>query len=319
MSNKPIIVVSRCLGFKPCRYNGQILKDSFIEKLKDFALFIEVCPEMDIGMEVPRNPVRIINNNGTIMLLEPLSGNDYFNQMNDYTNKMINSFKDVDGFILKSRSPSCGIKDVKIFSGMSKSASSKKGNGIFGGAVIERFNCLPIEDEGRLKNYKIREHFLTKLFLMKSFKDISNSQSVSELNKFHSNNKLLLMAYNQKELKILGRIAANLEKRSMDGVLLDYYHHLGLALARSARYTSNINVLNHAMAHFIGYLSFKEREFIFSTIEKYRLSRIPFSVPLYLVRNLAVRFEDEYLLEQTFFKPFPEELLELSDSGKGRI
>jgi uncharacterized protein YbgA (DUF1722 family) len=127
------------------------------------------------------------------------------------------------------------------------------------------------------------------------------------------------MSYNHKELKILGKIAANKEKKLVDDVMQDYYDHLSMALARSARYTSNINVLNHAMAHFLDFITPNEREFIENTIEKYRLGRIPFSVPLYLVRSLVVRFEDKYLMEQTFFRPFPEELLELSDSGKGRI
>lgn len=126
------------------------------------------------------------------------------------------------------------------------------------------------------------------------------------------------MAYNQNELRILGRIVANHERRSTDEVVTNYEAHLFNALVRPPRDTSNINVLMHALGHFSEGLSSSEKSFFLNTIEEYRDERIPLSVPLNTLKSWAVRFEDDYLMQQTFVEPYPFELVEITDSGKGR-
>jgi uncharacterized protein YbbK (DUF523 family) len=163
--SKPIIVVSKCLGFDHCRYNGLIINDDFVEKLKAYVEFKPVCPEVEIGLGIPREPIRVVDIGGDIRLIQPDTGRDLTETMQDFANSFLDSVGTVDGFILKSRSPSCGIKDVKIYSGTKNdSMVLEKSGGFFGKAVIEKFPYLAIEDEGRLKNFRIREHFLTKLY-----------------------------------------------------------------------------------------------------------------------------------------------------------
>jgi uncharacterized protein YbgA (DUF1722 family) len=141
---------------------------------------------------------------------------------------------------------------------------------------------------------------------------------MGRLVQFQAQNKFLLMAYNQKELKILGRLVANLEKRPMTQILKDYESHLASALARPPRYLSNINVLMHALGYFSKEISAKEKAFFLDALERYRNEKVPLSVPLNLARAWVVRFDQEYLDKQTFLEPYPEALMEITDSGKGR-
>jgi uncharacterized protein YbgA (DUF1722 family) len=236
-----------------------------------------------------------------------------------FADTYLRSLKEVDGFILKYRSPSCGISNVKVYPSTGKvGALSSKAKGMFANEVINRFPNIPTEDEGRLKNFRIREHFLTGLFAVSRFRVAKQLKSMKALVQFHSENKYLLMAYNQKELKILGRIVANPGKRSPQELLDDYGEHFLMALSRTPRYTSNINVLMHTLGYFSKSLSHHERSFFLETIERYRSSRIPLSVPLNIVRSWIVRFEEPYLSQQTFFDPYPGDLIEVTDSGKGR-
>ena len=315
---KPIIVVSKCIEFADCRYNGLRISSELVRKLGPHVEFLPVCPEVEIGLGVPRNPIRIIRLNHDLRLLQPASSRDFTNEMRDFVDSFLDSVQEVDGFILKSRSPSCGIKDVKAYRGSEKAMPAAKAKGFFGGAVMERLPHLAIEDEGRLTNFSIREHFLTKLYTLGRFRTLKKEESMRELVRFQTENKSLLMAYNQKELRILGRIVANPEKRSTEEVLKDYERHLWNAFGRPPKHSSNINVLMHAMGHFSQALSAKEKSFFLNNLEEYRDERIPLSVPLSILKSWAVRFENDYLMHQTFIEPYPEQLVEITDSGKGR-
>jgi uncharacterized protein YbgA (DUF1722 family) len=224
----------------------------------------------------------------------------------------------VDGFILKSRSPSCGFKDVKIFAGVERGAASAKGSGFFGGAIPEKFPGYPAEDEGRLLNFRIREHFLTGLYARARFRAIAQRGEMKDLVEYHARNKFLLMAYHQKEMRILGRIVANPEKKKVRAVFEEYEAHLRSALANPPRYTSCINVLMHALGYFSDGLSRSEKAFFLESLDKYRAGKIPLSASLSVVSSWLARFKNEYLEKQTFFAPYPEALVEITDSGKGR-
>jgi uncharacterized protein YbgA (DUF1722 family)/uncharacterized protein YbbK (DUF523 family) len=313
---RPKIVISKCLGFESCRYNGGIQNDEFIKKLDKYVDFISVCPETAIGLKTPRDPIRIIQNKEGVALIQPKTGLDVSKAMYEFSTEFLSSLEEIDGFILKSRSPSCGMKDVKIYPSGEKGGSSNKGKGFFAAAAQEKLPHLAMEDEGRLKDFKIREHFLTKIYILSEFRNLKNEKSMKNLMDFHSKNKLLFMAYSQKHLKYLGNVLGNNDKKNDDEVLKLYGEGLHQLLSRAPRYTSNINVLMKAMGYFSDKLSHSEKLFILDTIEKYRNGNLTFSVPLYVIKSYVVRFNEERLLNQSFFSPYPEELIELRDSGK---
>ena len=316
---KPVVVVSRCLGFEACRYNGQKDSCNLIEKLKDYVDFITVCPEVQIGLEIPREAIRVIKEDelSPTRLVQHQTERELSKEMYEFGKEFLLNIPKVDGFLLKSKSPSCGIKEVKIYKGIGKGSASVKGKGLFGELVMESFHHLAVEDDGRVKNYNIRQHFLTKLYIMKNFRVIEENMLIEDLVEFHRTNKLLLMSYNQKQLKILGSIVGRHGELNVKQVYKEYAKNLSLALNKLPRYTSNINVLTKSMGYFSDKLTHREKEFILNTIEQYRESKVPFSVPLYVIKSNAIRFEEKNLVNQTFFEPYPLQLDNVTDSGKG--
>lgn len=312
----PNVVISKCLEFDACRYNGHLISDDFVKALQKHVNFIPVCPEVEIGLGIPRDPIRIVANNGNVELRQLETGQDLTEKMKSFSQSYLTSLTDVDGFILKSRSPSCGPRDVKVYS--EKSMPKGKRPGFFAQEVLDKYPQLAIEDEGRLRNFNIREHFLTKLFTLVSFREAKEKSSISSLVDFHSDNKLLLMSYNQTALRALGKIVANHAKKDVMLVFKEYEHLHFHALSRAPKYTSNINVLMHALGYFSKRLSKSEKAFFLDALEKYRSKRIPLSACLGVLKSWIIRFGEDYLERQTYFEPYPEDLVEISDSGKGR-
>jgi uncharacterized protein YbbK (DUF523 family) len=205
---KPVIVISKCITFEPVRWDGQIIASKFVEDLKPHAEFIPVCPEVEIGLGVPRETLRIVKIEEDLRLVQPATGADLSSKMRQFAEKFLKSLPEVDGFILKSGSPSSAMKDSKIYPSAEKSAPVGRGAGFFGGAVLARFPQLAIEDERRLLNPRIKEHFLTKLYTLADFRQMKKAGSTKGLIDFQARNKLLFTAYNQTELHAMGRIVA---------------------------------------------------------------------------------------------------------------
>jgi len=311
---KPVVVVSKCITFEPVRWNGQIIASDFVEKLKPYVDFVPVCPEVEIGLGIPRDPIRIVLVNGEKKLLQPATGLDFTDKMKRFSESFLDSLKAVDGFILKSGSPSSGFKNVKMYPSIEKVASVGRSPGFFGEAVLQKFPDLAIEDERRLLNPRIKEHFLTKLYTLASFRTVRKSGKVKDLVKFQSDNKYLLTAYNQKELRILGKIAANQEHKAIDELLKAYETHLYNALARTPSVGANINDMLKIMGYFSRQLSSDEKSFFLASVDKYRAGRLPQSAIFNILKAWIVRFKQEYLSSQTILEPYPEPLVELDTS-----
>lgn len=312
----PIVVASKCLELDACRYNGQTIRAPFILSLMPHVELTPVCPEVEIGLGTPRDPIRIVTIRGQRRLVQPATGTDVSEAMTGFSECFLSRLPAVDGFILKSRSPSCGIKDTKIYGETDASGPIARDAGLFGGAVLARFPYAAVEDEGRLTNFRLRHHFLTKLFTQAAFRRVGRAGRMNALVRFHSANKLLLMAYHQRELGSLGRIVANPDRTPVGEVLAAYQEHLGRALARPARSTSNINVLMHALGYFSERLTTREKAHFLDALGRYRAGRVPLGAPLAILQTWIHQFAEPYLAQQTFLEPYPVELMDLRDSGR---
>jgi uncharacterized protein YbgA (DUF1722 family)/uncharacterized protein YbbK (DUF523 family) len=308
---KPVVVVSKCITFEPVRWNGQIIASEFVEKLRPYVNFVPVCPEVEIGLGVPRDPIRIVLVKGEKKLLQPTTGFDFTDKMTKFSDSFLDSLEAVDGFILKSASPSSGFKNVKVYPSIEKVSSIEKAPGFFGGSVLQKFPNLAIEDERRLLNPRIREHFLTKLFTLASFREVKKSGKVRDLVKFQADNKYLFTAYNQTALRVLGKLAANQEHKVFDETMKNYEIHLYYALARNPSSGATINVMSKMMGYFSHQLSKDEKTFFLSSVDKYRAGRLPLSACMSILKAWIVRFKQEYLSNQTLLEPYPEQLTEL--------
>jgi uncharacterized protein YbgA (DUF1722 family)/uncharacterized protein YbbK (DUF523 family) len=316
--SRPRIVISKCLGFDHCRYNGDMVRAELVERLKDHVDFIPVCPEVEIGLGVPRRPIRVVSGSGIKQLVQPATEKDVASEMNDFVDSFLDNVGEIDGFILKSRSPSCGLYDVKYYAKIEKSPVIEKGSGFFGEAVKNRYGQLAVEDEARLLNPKIREHFLTKLFTLARFRTVKKTNSIKPLMDFHANNKYLFMAYNQAEMRQMGKLIGTQKGRSLDEVFLDYQEHLYNVFNKGPKFSSYVNVLHHTFGYVSKYLSSEEKAFFLDMGDMYVDDRTPLSTCLTLIRSWVVRFDVEYLANQTIFEPYPFELGETFDTDRWR-
>ena len=305
---RPRVGISRCIEHDHCRYNGDIIGSEFVRRLKDHADMVTACPEADIGLGIPRDPIRIVLRGDDRRLVQPSTGRDVTVTMDDFTGHFLDHLGTVDGFILKSRSPSCGAVDVRVYNSQGAVLPGRTA-GMFGAKVLERLEGIPVEDEARLRNIKLGEHFLTRAFAIRSFRELGEGSSIYDLVAFHSRNKLLLMQYSQVELRYLGNVVANRSGTDLPALLTEYRDHFCRALSRPPRCTSPINVLMHAFGYVSDRLRREERELFLQNLEMYREARIPLSVCLGLMRSYIVRFEIEYLAAQTFFEPFPQGII----------
>ena len=310
MKFKPRVVVSKCIEFDSCRYNAQIIRSDFVNKLKQFVEFIPVCPEFEIGLGIPRNPIRIIEKDKKRLLVQPTTENDVTKKMNDFSDKFLDNLRDIDGFILKSQSPSCGIKDVKIYPSMQNSAPKFRDSGFFGQKVLERYYFLAIEDESRLRNASIREHFLRKIYTFARFRKINETKKIKDLIDFHTENKFLIMSYSQKNLREMGKIIANQKKDSVKHTIIEYEKLLYDTFSRGIRCNSNINILQHVFGYISKSITADEKEMFLTSLQNYKNKKVSLEVPVAIMKSWIIRFDEPYLKNQTYFKPYPHDLRE---------
>lgn len=304
---RPKILVSRCLGFENCRYNAGIIRSRAVDVLAKYTDVITVCPETGIGLTVPRDPVRIVVRNGEPGMYQPSSGLWFTDEMKEYSERILNENRDVDGVIVKSKSPSCGRGDVKLYNADGRIVSGRKSSGIFAGRALSFYEGIPFEDEGRLHDRKLREKFFTFLFAFADFR-IKSHSGISGLIKFQSRNKLLFMAYNQTIMRKMGFLLAQ-NKKMEEGMIMSEYEILMKEIfQKNARYTNEINSLMHAFGYVSKKMSQREKKNFLEALEDYRMGYTSVQAPLALMKSLVERFEEKYLIEQTYFQRYPAEL-----------
>jgi uncharacterized protein YbgA (DUF1722 family)/uncharacterized protein YbbK (DUF523 family) len=312
---KPIVVVSQCLGFAAVRYDGAILRDDFVQGLRGHVDFAQVCPEVGIGLGVPRDPIRVLTGVAGRRLVQPSTERDLTASMEMFSRRFLEELDAVDGFILKSRSPSCGIKDVKTFADAPGNMPGAKGSGFFAEAVLRRCPRAAIEDEGRLTNFRLRHHFLVKIFANARLRAVRDSGGMAGLVEFQTAYKLQWMAYSQAGLRDLGRIVANNNRLAFGDLIEAYAGRMSDLLTQPARPSGLINALMHAFGYVSKQLSRAEVKHFLAQIEEYREERLPLSALLLMLESWVLRFGVEYLSGQRFFEPYPRVLTNLVDSA----
>lgn len=308
---KPKIVVSECLYGTKCRYDGQGYNDKVIQSLKDYVDIQTVCPELAIGLSIPREPIRIEMNkeNEEYRLIDYNSKNDYTNQMTEFSEEFINGLDDIDGFILKSRSPTCGLKDAKVYYRGNKCSIRSNENGFFSQKIIDKYDYLPIENEGRLKNYNIRDNFFTRIFFINNLK---NNKNIIE---FHKNNLLLLKSYDEESTNEVSDI---LNENRMEDQVHQYKEKVLNIVSNQIKKENKLSIIIKVFEKYKNMLNEEEINMFNGLIESYENQRIPFSTLEVVIKMYATRFKDKDILNQTFFYPYPENLINITDSGKGR-
>ncbi|MCK9150959.1 YbgA family protein [Methanobacterium alcaliphilum] len=309
----PQLVISKCIEFESCRYNGLKISSQIVKDLKKNANFYPVCPEVGIGLGIPRDPIRLVKIDDEINLIQPSTQRNLTKKMKQFSDSFLNDLNNIDGFILKNKSPSCGIKAVRVYPQTMNSRPYNDGIGLFSVSVFEKFPFIPVEDEGRLRNLKIRENFLTSIYTLAEYRKIKKSEKLIDLIDFHSRNKYLLLSYNQILSQKMGRLIGDQKSYSSDDLFQTYGDLLSKTLKTPPEAPANINMLMHVLGHFSGKLTHEEKSFFLDAMEKYRQGVMPLLVCLNILKAWVIRFNEDYLKDQTFFQPYPEKLMPVTN------
>jgi len=301
---RPRLLVSRCLTPDRCRYDGGDAPSELVRRLAEHADLVAVCPETEIGLGVPRDPIRIVIAEGEMRLVQPSTGRDLTKLMTGFRSTFLDGLGEVDGAILKSRSPSCGLRDTSVLSDRDGAVLLTNQAGMFGQEVLRRFVGTPVEDDARLQDDRTAGHFLTAAFTLASFRQLDGS--MRELIEFQSRNKLLLMLYSQKEMRALGGIVADRSGGGAPEAYRRYRERLGAALRQLPSRNSPVNVMMHAFGYVSAQLDGEERRSFLDALQAYREERMSLDRCLELTRSLIARTGNEYLEAQTFFRPYPK-------------
>jgi uncharacterized protein YbgA (DUF1722 family)/uncharacterized protein YbbK (DUF523 family) len=318
---KPNIFVSACIEHEACRYDNTYIASDTVVKLKEVANIITACPELAIGLPSPRDALRMVldKETGDIKLLSSLKGDDYTEEMTSFSKTYANNLKskNIDGFILKAKSPSCGIKTVKLYHGIGKAHTvNAKNPGFFGKEILETFPNSPIENERRLSNFNIRDQFFIKVFTLSTFRQLKETFTIKKLVEFHTTHKYLFMTLHQNDLKKMGNTLANHQKLPHEEVLRLYEAQLYEILDKEPTKQKRINVLTHIYGYFKDQVSQEEKAYYFDILDDYLNNKIPYSNVLSILYSWTIRFKEPYLSKQVVFMPYPKSLITVTDSGK---
>ncbi len=306
---RPRVIVSRCLGFASCRYDATTVDCPSVAQLRPFADLIPVCPEAGAGLGVPREPIKLLLSHDGIRMVEPRTGRDRTREVYRFSAMFIASLDNVDGLILKSRSPSCAVKDARLYRDSTDRAEVGRGPGLFARMAMAAFPCAAVTDEVGLADPSVREEFLTKLFTIARFRAVKIAGGAGDLRRFHVENRLLLMARNRRQTEDLDRLLTCGEAMPSADLICEYEHGLLRAFRRPARPASALKVLMQIVEQ-LGRIFPGERPRLLETLEDPGKGKVGLAIPREIVRRWAAGFEDDDQARRTYLEPYPHELVQ---------
>jgi uncharacterized protein YbgA (DUF1722 family)/uncharacterized protein YbbK (DUF523 family) len=296
------------------RFDTGHKKNAFLAgTLGRFVEWVPVCPEVECGLGTPREAMRLVQASGRLRLLTTRTGADLTERLDGYARRRVEDLarEDLNGYVLKKDSPSCGLERVKVYD--THAVPSRSGRGLFAARLVERFPHLPIEEEGRLSDPRLRENFIVRVFAFRRLRNLfSSAWTAGALVRFHAEHKLLLLAHSPAAYRTLGRLVADARAASREQLEAQYTHVFMTALRRVATPGGHTNVLQHMSGYFKRHLDLGSKRELTSSIEEYRRGVAPMSVPLTLVRHYLRVHDVAYLKGQRYLNPYPREL-SLSD------
>ncbi len=311
-TDRPIrLGVSSCLLGHAVRSDGGHRRDAFVtDQLGSFVEWVPVCPEVEVGMGTPRPALRLVGEGGEIRMREVVSGRDHTRAMQRYAARRVRALRGLGlcGYVLKKNSPSCGIARVKVHG--ERRAPRKDSRGLFASRLMQMYPNLPVEDEGRLNDAKLRENFIERVFAYHRLCDLFRGRwTNAQLVAFHTAHQLQLIAHALEPYRELGRLVASLAERPRDQIRERYQRVFMAALSRVASRARKTHALQHAAGHLKKGLDASSKGELAESIHDYRLGLVPLVVPVTLLRHHARRLEVDYLNGQTFLEPHPKELM----------
>jgi len=307
-SRRPVIAISSCLLGQQVRFDGGHKRDTWIiGPLGEFFDYRPFCPEVAIGLGIPRPPIHLAGdpeNPRAVGVKDPQL--DVTEQLTAFARQTAAQLQEVSGYILKSRSPSCGMERVKVYG---PHGGQKKGVGIHARGIMQALPNLPVEEEGRLNDPVLRENFVARVLVYRRWQELINQGlSAKALVEFHATHKYMVMAHSQAANQRLGRLLSDLKGKRLPEVAEAYIGELMTALKRRCNRDRHVNVLQHIMGYLKKRLDGADKQELLEAIEAYRRGEVPLIVPIFLLRHHFRHHPDPYMGSQWYLDPYPAAL-----------
>ena len=303
---RPRVGISACLLGDEVRYDGGHKRDAFLaDVLGPHVEWVRVCPEVEVGMGTPREALRLVEApDGSVRMETVRTRVDYTDTMRSWARARLDALEeeDLSGYVLKKNSPSCGMHDVKVFD--QAGAPRGGGQGLFAGELIARFPNLPVEEEGRLADPAVREHFVERIFAYRRLRDFfAQDWTAGGLVTFHAAHKMTLLSHSAVGYNALGRLVALVTQLPRASMREQYERGFMTTLASAATPQRHTDVLMHMAGHLKKLLDATAKAQLLDAIDSYRRGRVPLSAPLELIRGYARAYQVAYLAAQTYLAP----------------
>ena len=311
MDDKIRLGISSCLLGAQVRYDGGHQLDRFLrDVLGEYVEYVPVCPEVEVGLSIPRETLRLVENaEQQVRLVFSRSGEDITERMENWSRERVKQLEkeDLDGFVFKAKSPSSGMERVKLYD--RNGVPKKVGVGVFARHFMEHFPLLPVEEDGRLNDPRLRENFITAIFVLKRWRQmLAVGFTLGRLVEFHTRHKLLIMAHSQQHYRQMGKLVAAGKGYSLTELRQNYLAELVAALRLKTTVKKQINVMQHILGYFKRHLETDEKQEVLELIEYYRQGLVPLIVPLTLLNHFIRKYDQPYLRQQYYLNPHPKEL-----------
>lgn len=304
------IGISACLTGQKVRFDSQHKRSDFcMDELAKHVEYVPFCPEVAIGMPIPRPTIRQVKVGEVIKVCRPDGSGDVGDALYEYGKAVSERYlSELSGYVFCAKSPSCGMERVKVYN-ETATWTTHDGVGVYAKAIMEADPLLPCEENGRLNDAHLRENFVMRVFVYNEWKSlVSAGLTLHKLTTFHAKHKYLLMSHKYQAYKELGKLLGNAGGQDIELIAKEYISGLMTALSKPASRKSQTNTLMHLQGYFKKHLSKVEKQELCDAIEQYRQGHLPLYVPLTLLSHHTRVHELDYLKEQVYFNPYPNEL-----------
>jgi len=302
--------ISSCLLGEKVRFDGSHKQDRFLTgTLGRYVEYVPVCPEVELGLPTPRETLRLVGPPENQRLVFSKSGEDITDRMQAWARERVAALEkeDLSGFVFKSKSPSSGMARVKLYD--QNGSPNTQGVGLFAKAFMEHFPLLPVEEDGRLHDPKLRENFIEIIFTLKRWREsVAGSNKRGALVDFHARHKLLVLSHSTEIYKQMGKLVANQKDQPFDEVCIEYMGLLMKGMRLKTTVAKHVNVLQHVLGYFKKQLGADEKQEMLEVIADYRSGLIPLIVPITLLNHFVRKYQQPYLQQQVYLCPHPLEL-----------
>ncbi len=312
MTNTPLrLGISRCLLGEEVRFDGGHKRDGFLtDVLGRYVKWVPVCPEVEAGLGTPCEAMRLVGDPRRLRLVTIKSGQDHTRVFETMTKNRLRDLEglDLSGYVFKRDSPSCGVERVRTYN--EHGMPSRNGVGLFARAFLERFPLIPVEEEGRLCDARLRENFIERVFCYRRWHDLVQSGITRRaVIRFHTIHKYLLLAHSAQHYSLLGRMVAQVKEYRSKDLACRYGELFMKALAVKATVRKHVNVLHHILGYFKERLDAQEKAELLGVIGEYHHGLTPLIVPLTLIKHYVQTFDVGYIRDQVYLNPHPKELM----------